>query len=248
MNAHHWLELALYIAALVLITKPLGLYINRVLNASGRTCLDPALRPLEKLTYAVLRVDPAKEQGWQQYTFALLIFSAISCLFTHVILRVQYYLPLNPEKFTGLPPHLAFNTAVSFLTNTNWQSYSGESTMSLFSQMVALVFHNFFSAAAGIAVAGALVRGIARHTSETIGNFWVDITRITYYLLLPICLVYALFLVSQGMIQNFKPNTTATLIEPQTVSVQVTDTSGKGVVDAKGNPVMTNQVISTQTI
>ena len=248
MNLHHWLELALFIGALVLITKPLGLYINKVLNTNGHTFLDPVLKPLEKLTYAVLRVDPAKEQGWKHYTFALLIFSGVSCLFTYAILRVQYYLPLNPEKFTGLAPHLAFNTAISFVTNTNWQSYGGESTMSLFSQMVGLVFHNFFSAAAGIAVAAALVRGIARHTSETIGNFWVDLTRITYYLLLPICLIYALFLVSQGCIQNFKANTTATVIEPQTVSVQMTDASGNAVTNSTGSAVMTNQVVSTQTI
>ena len=248
MNAHHWLELALYIGALVAITKPLGLYINRVLNPNGKTWLDPVLRPLERLTYTVLRVDPAHEQEWKQYAFALLLFSAVSCLFTYAILRLQGHLPLNPQNLPGLAPHLAFNTAVSFLTNTNWQSYGGESTMSILSQMVALVFHNFFSAAAGIAVAAALVRGIARHTSQTIGNFWVDITRITYYVLLPICIVYALFLVSQGCIQNFSANTTATVIEPQTNSVQVTDANGKGVVDAKGNPVMTNQVTSTQAI
>jgi K+-transporting ATPase ATPase A chain len=226
MNPHHWLELALFIAALVLITKPLGLHLNQVLKADGRTFLDPVLKPLEKLTYAILRLDPAKEQGWKQYTFALLIFSAVSCLFTYAILRLQYYLPLNPEKFPGLAPHLAFNTAVSFLTNTNWQSYSGESTMSLFSQMVALVFHNFFSAAAGIAVAAALVRGIARHTSDTIGNFWVDLARITYYVLLPICLVYALFLVSQGCVQNFNASTTATLIEPQGTNTTQTIVQG----------------------
>jgi K+-transporting ATPase ATPase A chain len=248
MNAHNWLELALFIAALVAITKPLGLYINRVLNPNGRTWLDPVLRPLEKLTYALFRVNPAAEQGWKQYTFALLIFSAVGCLFTYAILRLQYYLPLNPEKFTGLAPHLAFNTAISFVTNTNWQSYGGESTMSLFSQMVALVFHNFLSAAAGIAVAAALVRGIARHTSETIGNFWVDITRITFYLLLPICIIYGIFLVSQGCIQNFNANTTATVIEPQTVSVPMTDANGNAVTNSTGTAVMTNQVVSTQTI
>jgi K+-transporting ATPase ATPase A chain len=248
MNVHQWIELALYIAALVLITKPLGLYLNRVLDVNGRTWLDPVLRPLEKLTYAVLRIDPSKEQEWKQYAFAMLIFSLVSCLFTYLILRIQQHLPLNPQGFGALAQHLAFNTAISFTTNTNWQSYSGESTMSYFSQMVALVFHNFFSAAVGIAVAAALVRGIARATSQTIGNFWVDITRITYYLLLPICIVYALFLVSQGVIQNFKPYTNTTVIEPQTVSVQVTDANGKGMVDAKGNAVMTNQVVSTQTI
>jgi len=248
MNAHGWLDLAVYIAALVLVTKPLGMWINRVLDPNGRTWLDPVLRPLERLTYRVLRVDPAKEHDWKQYAFAMLIFSLVSCLFTYAILRLQYFLPLNPQHFPGLPPHLAFNTAVSFTTNTNWQSYAGESTMSYFSQMVALAIHNFFSAAVGIAVAAALVRGIARHTAQTIGNFWVDLTRITLYLLLPICLIFAVFLVSQGMIQNFKPYTVAKLIETQTISVQKTDANGKPVVDAKGNPVMVNQTLDTQTI
>jgi K+-transporting ATPase ATPase A chain len=248
MNSHQWLELALYIGALVLITKPLGLYINRVLDASGRTFLDPVLRPLERLTYRMLGVDPQKEHGWKQYTFAMLVFSLASCLFTYAVLRLQQYLPLNPQKFGALSPHLAFNTAVSFTTNTNWQSYGGESTMSYFSQMVALAIHNFFSAAVGIAVAAALVRGIARHSAQTIGNFWVDVTRIMYYLLLPICTIYAVFLVSQGMIQNFKPYTTAKVIETQTVSVQKTDANGKPVADAKGNPVMVNQTLDTQTI
>ena len=248
MNAHQWLELAVYIAALVLVTKPLGLYINRVLNPNGRTWLDPVLRPLEKVTYRVLGVDPATEHGWKQYAFAMLLFSLVSCLFTFAILRLQQFLPLNPQHLGALSQHLAFNTAVSFTTNTNWQSYGGESTMSYLSQMVALAVQNFFSAAVGIAIAGALVRGIARHTAQTIGNFWVDLTRITYYLLLPVCLVLAVFFVSQGMIQNFKPYTTAKLIEPQTLSVQKTDANGKPVVDAKGNPVMENQTLDTQTI
>jgi potassium-transporting ATPase potassium-binding subunit len=248
MNAHQWLELVIYLGALALVTKPLGIYLGRVFDANGKTFLDPVVRPLEKLTYWIFRVDPAKEQGWKQYTFAMLIFSLVSLLFTYAILRLQNFLPLNPQNFPALSQHLAFNTAASFTTNTNWQSYGGESTMSYLSQMVALTIHNFFSAAVGIAVAAALVRGIARHTAQTIGNFWVDLTRITYYLLLPVCLVFAIFLVSQGMIQNFKPYTTATVMEPQTVSVQVTDANGKGVVDAKGNPVMTNQVVSTQTI
>src|SRR5579862_9474387 len=248
MNAHQWLELAVYIAALVLVTRPLGLYLNHVLNPAGRTWLDPVLRPLEKLTYRVLGVDATKEHDWKQYAFAMLIFSLVSCLFTYAILRLQNFLPLNPQHFGALSSHLAFNTAVSFTTNTNWQSYGGENTMSYLSQMVALAIHNFFSAAVGIAIAAALVRGIARHTAQTIGNFWVDLTRIMYYLLLPICLVLALFFVSQGMIQNFKPYTTAKLIEPQTVSVQKTDASGKPVVDAKGGPVMENQTLDTQTI
>jgi len=178
----------------------------------------------------------------------MLLFSLVSCVFTYVILRLQNHLPLNPQGLGALAPHLAFNTAVSFTTNTNWQSYGGESTMSYLSQMVALAIQNFFSAAVGIAIAGALVRGIARHTATTIGNFWVDLARIIYYLLLPICLVLALFFVSQGMIQNFKPYTVAKLLEPQTISVQKTDANGKPVVDARGNPVMVNQTLDTQTI
>ncbi len=248
MNIHQWLELALYLGALILVTKPLGLYLGRVFDANGRTWLDPLVRPLEKLTYWIFRVDPAKEQGWKQYTFAMLTFSLVSLLFTYTILRLQNFLPLNPQNFPALSEHLAFNTAVSFTTNTNWQSYAGESTMSYLSQMVALTIHNFFSAAVGMAVAAALVRGIARHTAQTIGNFWVDVTRITYYLLLPLCLVFAIFLVSQGMIQNFNPYTSAKLIESQTISVQKNDANGKPIVDARGNPVMENQTLDTQTI
>src|SRR5471032_1201031 len=248
MNAHQWLELAIYLGALILVTKPLGIYLGRVFDANGKTFLDPFFRPLEKLTYWIFRVDPSKELGWKQYTFAMLVFSLVSLLFTYAILRLQNFLPLNPQHLGALSEHLAFNTAVSFTTNTNWQSYGGESTMSYLSQMVALTIHNFFSAAVGMAVTAALVRGIARHTATTIGNFWVDVTRITYYLLLPICLVFALFLVSQGMIQNFKPYTTAIVIEPQTISVAKVDANGKPVVDAKGNPVMENQTLDTQTI
>jgi K+-transporting ATPase ATPase A chain len=248
MNAHQWLELVIYLGALALVTKPLGIYLGRVFDANGKTFLDPIFRPLEKLTYWFFRVDPTKEQGWKQYTFAMLIFSLVSLLFTYAILRLQNFLPLNPQNFPALSQHLAFNTAVSFTTNTNWQSYGGESTMSYLSQMVALTIHNFFSAAVGMAVAAALVRGIARHSATTIGNFWVDVTRITYYLLLPFCLVFAIFLVSQGMIQNFKPYTSAKLIESQIISVAKVDANGKPVLDAKGSPVMENQTLDTQTI
>ncbi len=199
-------------------------------------------------------VKPEQEQGWKQYTFAMLLFSLVSCLFTYVILRFQHLLPLNPQGFGPLSPDLAFNTATSFTTNTNWQSYSGESTMSYLSQMVALVIHNFASAATGIALGAALVRGIARHTAETIGNFWVDLVRITYYLLLPICVLFAVFLISQGIIQNFKPYTKAKLTETYTIQVPKTDDKGQPVttnvavtvqapkLDDKGQPVMTNGV------
>ncbi|MGZ5545662.1 MAG: potassium-transporting ATPase subunit KdpA, partial [Limisphaerales bacterium] len=199
MNSLGWIQFALFVAILTAITKPMGIYLTHVLDANGRTWLDPLLRPLERLTYALMGVDPKKEQGWKQYTVAMLLFSLVGCLFTYVILRLQQLLPLNPQGLSALSEHLAFNTAVSFTTNTNWQSYVGETTMSYLSQMVALTFHNFVSAATGIALAAALVRGIARHSAKTIGNFWVDLVRTTYYLLLPLCVVFAVFLVSQGM-------------------------------------------------
>ena len=206
-NLNAWTQFALYVGALLLITKPLGLHLVRVLDAHGRTWLDPVVRPVERLTYRLCGIDPAREQGWLGYTVSLLTFSLVGMLLTYFILRFQDLLPLNPQHLPGVNPHLAFNTAASFTTNTNWQFYGGESTMSYLSQMVALAFHNFVSAAAGIAIAAALVRGIARHSAQTIGNFWADLVRITYYVLVPICAVLALVLVSQGMIQNFKPYT-----------------------------------------
>src|SRR6266446_9459776 len=252
MNTNGWLQLALYVVALVVITKPMGLYLLRVLDANGKTWLDPVFRPLERLTYRLLGVRADKEHDWKQYTLAVLLFSLVSCVFTYAILRLQHLLPFNPQGLGPLSPDLAFNTAVSFTTNTNWQSYVGETTMSYLSQMVALVIHNFASAAGGIALAAALVRGIARHSAKTLGNFWVDLVRITYYLLLPICLVFAVSLVSQGMIQNFKPYTQAKLTEPFTVQVPKTDEKGQPVtthaavmvqapqLDAAGKPVMTS--------
>jgi K+-transporting ATPase ATPase A chain len=254
MRSIDWLQLALFVAALALITKPMGLYLMQVLDAKGRTWLDPVLKPLERVTYRVMGTQSEQEQDWKQYTIALLLFSLVSCLFTYVILRVQHLLPLNPQGLGALSPDLAFNTATSFTTNTNWQSYTGESTMSYLSQMVALVIHNFTSAATGIAIAAALVRGLARHSTKTLGNFWVDLVRTTYYLLLPICVVFATVLVSQGMIQNFKPYTKAKLTEPYTTQVAKTDAKGQPVttnvvvmmqapkLDEKGQPVVTNGV------
>lgn len=244
-----WFQLVLFVGALLLLTKPLGLYLVQVLDARGRTWLDRVLQPVERLTYRLCGINPANEQGWIGYAFAVLTFSFVGLLFTYFILRYQDLLPLNPQHFAGLSPHLAFNTAVSFTTNTNWQSYGGESTMSYFSQMVALTVHNFTSAAVGIAVAAALVRGIARQTARTIGNFWVDIVRVTYYLLAPICIVFALFLVSQGMIQNFKPSIFARTYEPYTIQVAQTDAQGSPVLAADGHtPVMVDQAADTQTI
>src|SRR5437016_12523464 len=169
MQTSGWLQLLLYVVALAVITKPMGLYLLRVLDANGRTWLDPVLRPLERVTYRLMGVDSSKEHNWKQYTLAMLLFSLVGCLFTYAILRLQYFLPLHPTKLAGVSPDLSFNTATSFTTNTNWQNYAGESTMSYFSQMVGLAFHNFVSAATGIAIAAALVRAIARHSATTLG-------------------------------------------------------------------------------
>jgi len=225
MNLSGWIQLALYILVLLLLTKPVGLYLIRVLDAGGRTFLDPALRPVERLLYRLLGLNPKKEQDWKQYTLSLLAFSLAGLLFTYAILRLQHVLPLNPQGFGPASPDLAFNTAASFATNTNWQNYAGEITLSYFSQMVGLVFHNFVSAAVGIAVAAALVRGIARSSAKTVGNFWVDLVRLNLYLLLPLSLVFALFLVSQGVVQNFKPYEKATLIESSSLQAPKNDSA-----------------------
>jgi K+-transporting ATPase ATPase A chain len=247
-----WLQLALYMGVLVLITKPLGLYLLQVLDAKGKTWLDPLVRPVERLTYRLCGVDSEKEQYWKHYTIAMLLFSVFTMLVTYAVLRLQAMLPFqsffNPQKFSAVQDHLAFNTAAAFDTNTDWQSYGGESTMSYFSQMVALTSQNFFSAAVGICIAAALVRGIARHSAKTVGNFWVDLVRVHYYLLLPICAVYAIVLVSQGMIQNFKPYDAAALTEKETVQVAKTDANGNPVKDAQGSAVMVPQVVDTQNI
>jgi K+-transporting ATPase ATPase A chain len=203
---------------------------------------------VEGLFYRLFGLNTKKEQSWQEYGLSLLIFSMIGLLLTYAVLRLQHFLPLNPQEFRPVSEHLAFNTAVSFTTNTNWQSYGGESTLSYFSQMVGLVFHNFISAAVGIAVAAALVRGIARYSARTIGNFWVDLVRVNLYLLLPISLIYALFLVSQGMIQNFKPYDTAQLLETAVMQVAEKDAADQEIIDIQGKPVMKEQKVETQTI
>lgn len=213
MTNHDLIQFGLFVIALILLTKPMGLYLNRVLSVEGKTFLDPVMRPVEKAFYRLLRIDPLSEQGWGQYTVSLICFSFLGALFSYAVLRLQHLAPLNPQGFGPVSDHLSFNTAASFLTNTNWQSYSGEDTLSYLSQMVGLTLHNFISAAVGIAVASALVRGIARHSAKTIGNFWVDIIRINLYLLVPLSLVMAVFMVSQGMIQNFSPYVEARVVD-----------------------------------
>jgi len=248
MQTSGWLQLAFYVVALAAITKPMGLYLMQVLEADGKTWFDPVLRPLERFTYRLMGVRADKEHDWKQYTFAMLLLSLVSLLFTYAILRLQRLLPLNPQRLGPVSPDLAFNTSASFTSNTNWQNYGGESTMSYLSQMAGLAIHNFASAAVGIALAAALVRGIARHSAKTIGNFWVDLVRVTYYLLMPVCLVFAVFLVSQGMIQNLKPYTRARLLEPYKVSVEKKNDKGETIKGPDGKPVMEEQTVEEQTI
>jgi len=244
MTANGWLQIIVYLAAILAVTKPVGIFMARVFNRE-QTFLDPVLRPLERLLYRLTLVDEEHEMRWTEYAFSMLLFSGVSMLVLYLIERVQQILPLNPQKFAGVAPDLAFNTAASFTTNTNWQNYGGEATMSYLTQMAGLAYHNFASAAVGIALAIAFIRGIARREKETIGNFWVDLTRATLWVLLPACIVYALLLVSQGVVQNFRPYDTAKLVEPQQVPHLRAD--GKPEVGRDGKPVMdtvTDQVIA----
>ena len=200
------------------ISVPLGLYMARVFSKE-RTFLDPVLTPIERLIYRICGINADVETGWAGYTIAMLAFSLISMVFLYALQRLQYYLPLNPQRLPGVPPGLAFNTAASFTTNTNWQAYSGEQTLSYLTQMVGLTSHNFLSAAAGIAMAAAVIRGFARRSAKTIGNFWVDLTRTTLWVLLPISVIFALVLVWQGVPDNFSPYVNAKTLEGTTQTI-----------------------------
>jgi K+-transporting ATPase ATPase A chain len=212
MTANGWLQFAIYCLILLATVRPVGIYLARVLEGE-RTWLDPVLRPFERLIYKLSGVKSDKEMNWREYAFAMLGFSAVTMLVTYAIERLQHMLPWNPQGLANVGPDLAWNTAASFTTNTNWQSYSPETTMSYLTQMAGLATHNFFSAAVGIVVAIVLIRGIKRTTSSTIGNFWVDMTRTLLYVLLPGSLIYALLLVAQGVPQNFHSYTTAHPLE-----------------------------------
>lgn len=212
MTLHGWLQIALFFLVILVATRPLGAYMARVFERQ-RTFADPFLRPIERWIYRVCGVREDDDMRWTRYTGALLLFSAASLLLTYGIERTQAWLPLNPEKLANVPAILSWNTAVSFTTNTNWQAYSGETTMSYLSQMFGLAFHNFVSAAVGIAACIAIIRGLARRNAKGIGNFWVDLTRSLLWVLLPMAVLGALLLVSQGVIQNFHPSVHATTVE-----------------------------------
>jgi K+-transporting ATPase ATPase A chain len=212
MTLNGWLQILFFLLAVFLVTPVIGGYMARVFTRQ-RTRLDPVLVPFERLVYRLTGVDAAREMRWTEYAVALLLFSVVSMLVLYAIERLQHLLPFNPQGFGPVAPDLAFNTAVSFTTNTNWQAYSGESTMSYFTQMAGLAYHNFVSAAVGIAVAIAFIRGIAQKEQDTIGNFWVDMVRASLWVLLPIAIVGSLLLVSQGVVQNLKPYDTVQTIE-----------------------------------
>jgi K+-transporting ATPase ATPase A chain len=243
MTVNGWFQIFLFFALVLLVTKPLGIFMTRVFNRE-RTFLDPVLRPLERLIYKLTWVDEKYEMGWKEYCVSMLLFSLVSMLVLFGFERLQGFLPLNPQKFGAVNSSaMAFNTAASFTTNTNWQNYGGETTMSYLTQMAGLAYHNFMSAAVGIVLAIAFIRGIVRRQMQTLGNFWVDLVRCNLWVLLPVCIVGALVLVSQGVVQNFKPYDTVKLVEPMHVP-KVAD--GKPVLDARGNQVM--DTVTDQTI
>ena len=244
MTANGWLQILLFLLLVFLVTKPMGIFMTRVFNRE-KTFIDPVLKPIERALYRVTGVDESREMRWTEYAISMLLFSMVSMLLLYVMERLQGYLPFNPQKFGAVTPaHLAFNTAASFTSNTNWQVYSGETTMSYFTQMAGLAYHNFVSAAVGIALAIAFIRGIARRQMQTIGNFWVDLVRGCLWVLLPFCVVGALVLVSQGVVQNLRPYDTVKLVEP--MQVQKVGPDGKPVMDSQGKPVM--DTVTEQTI
>jgi len=246
MTANGWFQIFLFLALVFLVTKPMGIYMARVFSRE-KTFMDPVLRPIERLLYRVTTVDENHEMRWTEYAVSMLLFSFVSMVVLYAMQRLQGYLPLNPQKFGAVSPaHVAFNTAASFTTNTNWQAYSGENTMSYFTQMAGLAYHNFMSAAVGIALAIAFIRGIARRQMETIGNFWVDLVRACVWVLLPFCVVGALVLVSQGVIQNFRPYDKAALVEPQ--KVQKVGPNGKPVTDIIREQTIVQGPVASQEI
>ncbi|HET6959425.1 MAG TPA: potassium-transporting ATPase subunit KdpA, partial [Vicinamibacterales bacterium] len=245
MTLNGWFQILLYLAAILAVTAPLGRFMTRVFNRE-KTWLDPVLRPVERLIYKATGVDETKDMRWTEYAASMLLFSVVSMLVLYLIQRVQQWLPWNPQGFAAVDPDLAFNTAASFTANTNWQAYSGESTMSYLTQMAGLAYHNFMSAATGIALAIAFIRGIAQKEKDTIGNFWVDLVRCTLWVLLPFCLVGALVLVSQGVVQNMRPYDKVAVIDPQTVTAP--DPGGKPQTTMVTEQVLAQGPVASQEI
>ncbi len=245
MTANGWFQIGLFLLVIFILTRPLGVFMTRVFSGE-KTFLDPVLRPVERIVYRLTGVDEKHEMRWTEYAAAMLLFSGVSMALLYLIERTQKWLPLNPQKLPNVDPALAFGTAASFSTNTNWQAYSGESTMSYLTQMAGLAYHNFASAAVGIVLAVVVIRGIARKETDKLGNFWVDTTRCLLWVLLPVCLVGSLVLVSQGVVQNLKPYTTVQLLEPQ--AVQVTGADGKATTQLVTQQVIAQGPVASQEI
>jgi len=247
MTAQGLLQIAVYIGILVALAKPLGAFMTAVYEGR-RTFLSPLLRPMEKGIYRLAGVSEEQETGWKRYAFGLLLVNLVGFLVVYLLQRLQGVLPLNPQGFTAVSPDSSFNTAVSFASNTNWQGYVGESTMSYLTQMLGLAVQNFLSAATGMAVLVALIRGFARRQASEIGNFWVDFTRSTLYILLPLSLILAIILVSQGVVQSFQPYRSVTLLEPMTIQTPVKNEAGEAVLDAAGQPITKAEQVTEQTV
>ena len=245
MTANGWLQILLVLAVVLAVTKPLGIFMARVFGRE-KTFLDPVLRPVERIVYRLTGVDETHEMRWTEYAVAMLLFSGVSMALLYLMQRVQLWLPFNPQKLANVPPALAFNTAASFTTNTNWQNYAGEAVMSYLTQMAGLAYHNFTSAASGIVMAIVIIRGLSRRETEKLGNFWVDMTRCMLWLLLPICLVGSVVLVGQGVVQNLRPYTTVELTEPQTV--QATGADGKTTTQVVREQVIAQGPVASQEI
>src|SRR5215469_11005078 len=236
MTANGWFQIFFFLLVIFLATKPLGVFMTRVFGRE-KTFLDAVLRPVEKRIYRLIRIDENHEMRWTEYTISMLLFSGVSMLLLYFIERTQKFLFFNPQRFANVDPTLAWGTAASFTTNTNWQAYTGESEMSYLTQMAGLAYHNFVSAAVGIVLAIVVIRGIARKETDKLGNFWVDTTRCLLWVLLPVCLVGSLFLVSEGVVQNLKPYTTVDLVQPHTTQVTGSD-------DKTTTQTITQQVIA----
>jgi K+-transporting ATPase ATPase A chain len=247
MTGQGLLQVAFYLAVLVALAKPLGAFMATVYEG-GRTFLSPVLRPLERLIYRVAGVDEKAETGWQRYALGVMLINVLGLIVVYLLQRLQGVLPLNPQSFAAVSPDSSFNTAVSFATNTNWQGYVGESTMSYLTQMLGLAVQNFLSAATGMAVLVALIRGFARRQTSEIGNFWVDFTRSTVYILLPLSVILAVIFATQGVVQSFQPYRTVQLLDPVSIQTPVTNAAGEKVVDASGQLVTKTEQITEQTV
>lgn len=248
MNAF-LLQLAVYLVVLLVLAKPLGAYMTSVFGTdNNRPSRAHWLGPIERLFYRIAGVNPQAEMGWKRYAAAVIVVNVLGALAVYALQRAQQWLPLNPQGLAAVSPDSSFNTAISFVSNTNWQGYSGESTMSYLTQMLGLAVQNFLSAATGIAVVIAFIRGFARHSASTIGNFWVDFTRATVYVLLPLSIIVSVFFVSQGVIQNFDGYKEVTTVTATTYDNPKVDASGNPLKDAQGNPVTEKATTQTQTL